>query len=219
MKIVVIGMGYVGLPLALLLSKKNTVIGYDINIKKIKQLKKNIDNTNEVEQKTFNKAKKIFFTNDSTYIKKADFFIIAVPTPIKKNKEPDLRLLKKATILVAKNIKNQSVVILESTVFPGTTEDICAPIINKISKLKYINKNSFKNNIKGFYCGFCPERVNPGDKKHTIDKITKVISGSNQHAIRKINNLPFSALKKLNSIFLTILARQLYFLKLKSWLL
>jgi UDP-N-acetyl-D-glucosamine/UDP-N-acetyl-D-galactosamine dehydrogenase len=197
MKIVVIGMGYVGLPLALLLSKKNTVIGYDINIKKIKQLKKNIDNTNEVEQKTFNKAKKIFFTNDSTYIKNADFFIIAVPTPIKKNKEPDLRLLKKATILVAKNIKNQSVVILESTVFPGTTEDICAPIINKISKLEYINKNSFKNNIKGFYCGFCPERVNPGDKKHTIDKITKVISGSNQHAIRKINNLYKSICKKI----------------------
>ena len=166
MKIVVIGMGYVGLPLALLLSKKNNVIGYDINSKKINQLKKNIDDTNEVEKKNFNKAKKIFFTNDSSYLKNADFFIIAVPTPIKKNKEPDLRLLKKATILVAKNIKSQSVVILESTVFPGTTENICVPIIKRISKLEYINKNSFKNDVKGFYCGFCPERVNPGDKKH-----------------------------------------------------
>ena len=197
MKIVVIGMGYVGLPLALLLSKKNNVIGYDINSKKINQLKRSIDNTNEVEKKIFNKAKKILFTNDTSYLKNSDFFIIAVPTPIKKNKEPDLRLLKKATILVAKNIKNQSVVILESTVFPGTTENICVPIIKKISKLEYINKNSFKNNVKGFYCGFCPERVNPGDKEHTIDKITKVISGSNQNAIKKIKNLYKSVCKKI----------------------
>jgi UDP-N-acetyl-D-glucosamine/UDP-N-acetyl-D-galactosamine dehydrogenase len=197
MKIVVIGMGYVGLPLALLLSKKNNVIGYDINSYKIKRLNKNIDDTNEVNKKTFNAGKKIFFTSDPVYLKNADFFIIAVPTPIKKNKEPDLRLLKKATILVAKNIKNQSVVILESTVFPGTTEDICVPIIKKISKLEYINKDSSINSIMGFYCGFCPERVNPGDKKHTIDKITKVISGSNKHAIRKIKNLYKSICKKI----------------------
>ena len=151
MKIAVIGMGYVGLPLALLLAKKNYVIGYDINSDKIKQLKKNIDHTNEVKKKTFNAAKKIFFTNDPVYSKNADFFIIAVPTPIKKNKEPDLKLLKKATILVARNIKNQSVVILESTVYPGTTESICVPIIKKISKLNYINKDSLKNNTKGFY--------------------------------------------------------------------
>tara|TARA_B110000261_G_scaffold161596_1_gene203342 strand:- start:363 stop:1325 length:963 start_codon:yes stop_codon:yes gene_type:complete len=90
------------------------------------------------------------------------------------------------------------VVILESTVFPGTTETICVPIIKKISKLEYINKDSPKNNIMGFYCGFCPERVNPGDKKHTIDKITKVISGSNKHAIRKIKNLYKSICKKIH---------------------
>ena len=119
MKIVVIGMGYVGLPLALLLSKKNNVIGFDINSYKIKQLNKNIDETNEINKKTFEAGRKILFTNDPVHIKNADFFIIAVPTPIKKNKEPDLRFLKKATILAAKNIKNQSVVILESTVFPG----------------------------------------------------------------------------------------------------
>ena len=107
MKIVVIGMGYVGLPLALLLAKKNTVIGYDVNSNKIKKLNNKIDHTNEVNQKDFNAAKKIFFTNDPVYLKNADFFIIAVPTPIKKNKEPDLRLLKKATSLVARNIKNR----------------------------------------------------------------------------------------------------------------
>ena len=197
MKIVVIGMGYVGLPLALLLSKKNNVIGFDINSYKIKQLNKNIDETNEINKKTFEAGRKILFTNDPVQIKNADFFIIAVPTPIKKNKEPDLRFLKKATILAAKNIKNQSVVILESTVFPGTTEDICVPIIKKISKLKYINKDSYSNNVNGFYCGFCPERVNPGDKKHTIDKITKVISGSNNHAIKKIKNLYKSICKKI----------------------
>lgn len=188
MKIAVIGMGYVGLPLALLLSKKNKVIGYDVNSHKIERLSKNIDDTNEVNIKTFNSGKKIFFTSNPIYLKDADFFIIAVPTPIKKNKEPDLTLLKKATILAAKNIKNQSIVIIESTVFPGTTEDICVPLIKRISKLEYINKN-YTYNKKGFYCGFCPERVNPGDKKHTIDKITKVISGSNNHAIRKIKNL------------------------------
>lgn len=197
LKISVIGLGYVGLPLALLLSKKNLVIGYDNNLKKIKLLKKKIDITKEIKKKVFNQAKNIIFSSNETDLQNSDFFIIAVPTPINKYKKPDLSLLINATKLVAKYIQNKSIVILESTVYPGTTEEICVPILKKISSLEYIDSNKKNLKTNGFYCGYCPERVNPGDKIHTIDKITKVISGSNKLAIRKIKNLYSSICKEV----------------------
>ena len=196
MKVAVIGLGYVGLPLALLLGEKNNVIAYDINKEKIRDLKNKIDVTGEVPKKLFYRAKNIIFTDDYNLLQKLDIYIIAVPTPIDKKNIPDLKLLKNAVYLVAKNIKNQSIVVVESTVYPGTMESICIPILKKISKLEYLDKeHDFKK--KGFYCGFCPERVNPGDKFHTIDKITKVVSGSNQHAVNKIKKLYKTICRKI----------------------
>lgn len=146
LKISVIGLGYVGLPLALLLSKKNLVIGYDNNLKKINLLKKKIDTTKEIKKKFFNQAKNIIFTNNETDLQNSEFFIIAVPTPINEYKKPDLSLLINATKLVAKYIQNKSIVILESTVYPGTTEEICVPILKKISSLEYIESSKKKFN-------------------------------------------------------------------------
>ena len=191
MKVAVIGLGYVGLPLALKLAKKFQVIGFDTNQIRINNLKNKVDSNREFSEINFKNIRNIDFTNKEKNLKNLDFYIIAVPTPIYKNKNPNLNSLISAVKLVAKNIKNQSTVIIESTVYPGVTEEICVPILKKISKLRYLNFDNTRN-IKGFFCGFCPERVNPGDKIHTIDKITKVISGSNNLAIKKIKKLYYS---------------------------
>lgn len=188
MKVAVIGLGYVGLPLSLYLAKKVSVIGFDLNKKKIKSLKNKIDLNKEANVEMFKKAKNIIFSSDEVQLKNQDIYIIAVPTPVDKKNKPDLSLLLLATKTVAKYIKNQSIVIIESTVYPGTTEEICAPLLEKISKLKFLKDNCNSNDI-GFYCGFCPERVNPGDRKHKLSKITKVISGSSGEAIARIKTL------------------------------
>ena len=178
-KIAVIGLGYVGLPLAVEFSKKYKTIGFDLNKKRIDQLKKGLDITNEVERKHI-LNKKLFFTSQEREISKCNTFIVTVPTPIKKNKEPDLKFLKQASKIVGRNLKKDDVVIYESTVYPGVTEDICVPIVEKVSGLK-ININ--------FYCGYSPERINPGDKKHTIDKIVKVTSGSNAEIAELVDSV------------------------------
>lgn len=188
-KVAVIGLGYVGLPLSLLLSKKIEVLGFDLNRKKINNFINSIDVNKEVTTAMFKNAKYIKFSSQEKNLKKYDIFIIAVPTPVNKKNKPDLRNLLSATKLVAKYVKNQSIVILESTVYPGTTEKICAPLIEKISNLKYLNSENSSIMNEGFYCGFCPERINPGDSKHTINKITKVISGSTKQAVEKIKKI------------------------------
>ncbi len=178
----ILGLGYVGLPLADCLSKKFKIVGFDKNRLRISQLKKNIDSTNEIKKK----FKNIYFTSDYRHLKKSNFFIITVPTPINKNKKPDLRLLIQATNIISKVIKKGSVVVLESTVYPGVTEEIIAKKIEKKTKLK-LNKD--------FYVGYSPERINPGDKIHTIDKITKVISASSKKALNQIDFVYSSAIK------------------------
>jgi len=184
--IAIIGLGYVGLPLAIAFGKKYNVLGYDINEKRIKELKKKKDNNLEISKKEFTKSKFIKFSNSEKDLLRCNTFIITVPTPITKNKKPDLRLLIKATKTVAKNIKKKSIIIYESTVYPGTTEEICLPIIEKISKLK-LNSD--------FILGYSPERINPGDKTHTLEKITKVVSASNTIGINKIKKLYQSIIK------------------------
>ena len=184
-KIGIIGLGYVGLPLAVEFSKKYKTIGFDLNKKRIDQLKKGLDITNEVERKHI-LNKKLFFTSQEREISKCNTFIVTVPTPIKKNKEPDLKFLKQASKIVGRNLKKDDVVIYESTVYPGVTEDICVPIVEKVSGLK-ININ--------FYCGYSPERINPGDKKHRITNIKKVTSGSTKESALYIDNLYKSIIK------------------------
>ena len=169
--IAIIGLGYVGLPLAVEFGKKLPTIGFDISKIRINELLKKYDRSNELSKRQIMSSKNLQFVHNSEKISKADIFIITVPTPIKKNKEPNLNPLKSATRTVAKFLKKGSIVIVESTVYPGTTEEICVPILEKISQLKY---------KKHFFCGYSPERINPGDKKRTLTKIKKVISGSDK---------------------------------------
>ena len=170
----VIGLGYVGTPLALSLGRFFKVVGFDLNKKRISQLKNKDDITNETTLSEFIKAKKISFTNEVKDLKKCNIFIITVPSPVTKTNKPDFYYLKKASSLVAKVMKRKSIVIYESTVYPGATEEQCVPVIEKVSKLKY---------NKDFFCGYSPERINPGDKKHKLEKIPKIVSASNKKTL------------------------------------
>ncbi len=179
-QVAVIGLGYVGLPLAVALSKKHSVIGYDINSKRIKSLKKFEDKTGEITSSQLKNCKNIQFTNLRNHLENCNTFIITVPTPINNSKTPDLSLLNSASTFVANILKKGDLVIYESTVYPGCTEEYCVPILEEVSGLKY--------NID-FYCGYSPERINPGDKIHTVTKIQKVISGSNDYALARVESI------------------------------
>ncbi len=180
LKLAIIGLGYVGLPLAVEFSKKRQVIGFDIQTKRIKELKIGIDKTNEVTKKDLKKSKKLFLTNNKKDLRIANCFIIAVPTPINNFKKPDLKPLLDASKMVGKILKKNDIVIYESTVYPGCTEEKCVPILEKFSNLKFNND---------FFCGYSPERSNPGDKKNKISNIKKVTSGSNKKIALIIDGL------------------------------
>ena len=185
-KIAIIGLGYVGLPLALAFSKKFKVLGFDVNEERVETLKNGLDLNKEFSHQSLKKNKNLKFSNHKEDLNEQHIYIITAPTPLKKNNLPDLNPLIKATKLVAKYMKKNSIVIIESTVYPGTTEEICIPIIEKYSKLK-LNKS--------FFCGYSPERINPGDKKRTISNITKVVSASNKSTLKKITILYKSIIK------------------------
>ena len=174
----IIGMGYVGLPLASEFAKKRNVIGFDLNKNKVLQILK----------------KKIRFkvTTNMKLLKNCKTIIVAVPTPINKSKKPNLKLLKKACIDIGKNISRDTLVVFESTVYPGCTEEFCMPLISKLSRLK-INKDIF--------FGYSPERINPGDKKHSLLKINKLVSGSKKQTTSRIKNLYEEILR--NKVFVT----------------
>ncbi len=181
LKIAIIGLGYVGLPLATAFSSKFKVIGYDKDKSRIRELQKFKDRTNEVEKKKLLRFKKnLKYTNTFNDIKKCNFFILTVPTPITKKNRPDLESIINVAKKLALIISKGSFIVLESTVYPGVTENILGKIIEKKSKLK-INKD--------FYLGYSPERINPGDKIHTIENITKVVSASNKYSEKIIYNV------------------------------
>ena len=165
----VVGLGYVGLPLANAFSKHLKVIGFDVDEEKIRNLGNN-NNTKE----------NIEFTADPSKIKEADFILICVPTPVTKSKEPDLRYVKSAAEIVGKNLKRGAVVVLESTVYPGITEEIVKPILEKESKMKC---------GIDFYIGYSPERINPGDEAHALDKITKIVAGMDDKTTKTLAEL------------------------------
>jgi UDP-N-acetyl-D-galactosamine dehydrogenase len=166
-KIAVIGLGYVGLPLAVSLARSYEVIGFDIKKKRIEELQEGHDSTGEVEPEKL-KSSKIHVTMDAQDIKGCDIYIVTVPTPITDDYEPDLKPLEMASHTVGKIMGSSSIVVYESTVYPGVTEDVCCPILEKESGLKA---------GKDFFLGYSPERMNPGDKKHTVETITKVVAG------------------------------------------
>jgi UDP-N-acetyl-D-galactosamine dehydrogenase len=166
-KLAVIGLGYVGLPIALEFARTLSVIGFDINAKRIELMKQGIDPSSELESEAF-KDRDITFTNSLDVLREATFFIVAVPTPVDEHNVPDLTPVKKASETIGKVIKKGDYVVFESTVYPGCTEEDCLPIIEQLSGLRF--KEDFK-------LGYSPERINPGDKKHTIRSIIKVVSG------------------------------------------
>ncbi|MFC5541899.1 nucleotide sugar dehydrogenase [Ureibacillus suwonensis] len=176
-KISVIGLGYVGLPLAIELAKVYDVIGFDINQSKIQKYLDGIDVTGEVGNEAV-KQTAIRFTSDEKDLKACKFHIVAVPTPIHSDKTPDLNPIIRASETVGRNLAKGSIVVYESTVYPGTTEEICVPILEKVSGLAY---------GKDFKVGYSPERINPGDKIHTLTNITKVVSGSDPAALQEIS--------------------------------
>jgi UDP-N-acetyl-D-glucosamine/UDP-N-acetyl-D-galactosamine dehydrogenase len=178
-KLAVIGLGYVGLPIALEFAKKISVIGFDINQKRIDLMKQGIDPSNELEPEAF-EGTDICFTTSLEELKQAKFFIVAVPTPVDEHNVPDLTPVKKASETIGKVIKKGDYVVFESTVYPGCTEEDCLPIIEKISGLK---------NIVDFKLGYSPERINPGDKKHTLSSIIKVVSGCDQESLDVISKV------------------------------
>jgi UDP-N-acetyl-D-glucosamine/UDP-N-acetyl-D-galactosamine dehydrogenase len=175
-KLAVIGLGYVGLPIALAFAKKISVIGFDINEKRIGMMKQGVDPSNELEAAAFEGAD-ISFTNSLEELRQAKFFIVAVPTPVDEHNVPDLTPVKKASETIGRVIKKGDYVVFESTVYPGCTEEDCLPIIEKISGLK---------NITDFKLGYSPERINPGDKKHTLSSIIKVVSGCDAESADEI---------------------------------
>jgi UDP-N-acetyl-D-galactosamine dehydrogenase len=187
-KIAIIGLGYVGLPLARLFATKYSVVGFDINSERILELMSGVDSTLEVDNDTLkavlvedvSDAKGLFCTNSLENIKECNYYIITVPTPIDKNNRPVLTPLIKASETVGNVLEKGDIVIYESTVYPGATEEDCIPVLERISGLKY--------NVD-FFAGYSPERINPGDKEHTVEKILKVTSGSTPEIGKKVDEL------------------------------
>jgi UDP-N-acetyl-D-glucosamine/UDP-N-acetyl-D-galactosamine dehydrogenase len=179
-KIGVIGLGYVGLPLAVQFSTKFNVIGYDIDERRISRLRSGIDDTREISDEKLAGCSQLYFSTDKEDLKGCNILIITVPTPIDQFKNPDLKPLLTATELAASVLNQGDIVIYESTVYPGCTEEECVPILEKLSGLTY---------NQGFYCGYSPERINPGDKQHTIEKIIKVTSGSTPEIAEIVDQL------------------------------
>ncbi|SNB28752.1 UDP-glucose/GDP-mannose dehydrogenase family protein [Flavobacterium psychrophilum] len=188
MKIAVIGLGYVGLPLARLFATKYDVVGFDINTKRVSELHSGLDSTLEVSQELLQSVLKtkntntegLFCSTNIDDIKDCNHYIVTVPTPVDKNNKPDLTPLYKSSETVGQVLKKGDIVIYESTVYPGVTEEECVPVLEKTSGLKF--------NID-FFAGYSPERINPGDKEHTVDKILKVTSGSTPEIGEKVNEL------------------------------
>src|SRR5690625_1978727 len=172
-KIAVVGLGYVGLPVAVEFGKKQPVIGFDINEDRIKDLQNNIDFTREVEQTDLEQAD-MTFTSDPEKLSEADFIIVAVPTPITENKQPDLTPLLKASETVGKHMSKGTIIVFESTVYPGATEEDCVPVLEKHSNLV---------NGEDFFVGYSPERINTGDKINTFKTITKIVSGQTEEVL------------------------------------
>ena len=187
-KIAIIGLGYVGMPLAAAFSSKFKVFGFDLNSTRINELKSGFDRTLELDESAMKKVLEngMSFSSELDSIKEANFFIVTVPTPIDEHKNPDLSPLKGASTSVAKVLKKGDIVVFESTVYPGASEEFCVPILESISGLRL---------GVDFEIGYSPERINPGDKEHTVTKITKIVSGSSPKALKTIKEVYSSVIE------------------------
>ncbi len=179
-KIAVIGLGYVGLPLAVEFGKKRAVVGFDIDSRRIAELRQGHDRTEEVDEQELAEAKHLTYTDNLEDIRDCQYYIVTVPTPIDEHKKPDLTPLEKASTALSKVLKKGDIVIYESTVYPGCTEEVCVPLLEQGSGLVF---NS------DFFCGYSPERINPGDKEHRVANIKKVTSGSTPEVAEEVDQL------------------------------
>ncbi len=177
-RIAVIGLGYVGLPLAVEFARRYPVIGFDINPERVKELTRGRDSTREVSSEELRSARHLKFTTSVRQLRRANFFIVTVPTPVDEFKRPDLRPLESASATVGRVLKRGDLVVYESTVYPGATEEICVPILERMSGLRY---------NRDFFVGYSPERINPGDKEHRLVNIVKVTSGSTPEAAARVD--------------------------------
>jgi len=193
LKLAIIGLGYVGLPLALEFGRARTVVGFDINQVRVDELKSGWDRTLEADSDDLVSAKFLSFTMDVEDLRACNCFIVTVPTPIDKQKQPDLTPLIRASETIGQVLKAGDIVIYESTVYPGATEEKCVPVLERISGLTYIDSSIDQAKIElrksGFYCGYSPERINPGDKEHRIGTIKKITSGSTSEVADVIDEL------------------------------
>ena len=178
-KLSLVGLGYVGMPIAVAFARKIQVVGFDLNAKKIELYKSGVDPTNEVGNDVI-KETKVDFTADPSKLKEAKFHIVAVPTPVNPDHTPDLTPVEGASRILGQNLTKGSIVVFESTVYPGVTEDICVPILEKESGLKC---------GVDFKIGYSPERINPGDKVHRLETITKIVSGMDAETLEEIANV------------------------------
>ena len=176
-KIAVIGLGYVGLPVALSFGRKLPTVGFDIRQRRIDELKKGHDDTLEVTGEQLSSATKLEMTADPSRLSECTFYIVAVPTPIDHNNRPDLGPMISASKTIAPHLKKGDIVVYESTVYPGVTEEVCGPILDQLSNLK---------NGQDFFLGYSPERINPGDKEHTFEKIVKVVAGQTPESLERV---------------------------------
>ena len=179
-KIAVIGLGYVGLPLAVEFGKKFDTVGFDVKKERLAMLRQGVDNTLETTTENLLAAKKLRYTDDPAELTDRDIFIVTVPTPVDCHNRPDLTPLYKASETIGKVLKPGSIVIYESTVYPGCTEEECVPVLEKFSGMKF---------NQDFYCGYSPERINPGDKQHTLLNTTKITSGSTPEVAEVVDAL------------------------------
>src|SRR5512143_247336 len=175
-KVAIVGLGYVGLPIAVAFGKQHRVIGFDINTSKIEELREGFDRTGEVSTADL-MASQVEYTAEPNDLKKADFIIVAVPTPINEALQPDLKALRVSSELIGKNMLPGTIVVYESTVYPGVTEEVCLPILEEASGLKA---------GVDFKVGYSPERINPGDKEHTLEKIVKVVSAQDEESLEVV---------------------------------
>jgi UDP-N-acetyl-D-galactosamine dehydrogenase len=176
----VVGLGYVGLPVAVAFGKARPTVGYDLSSKKVRNLKRHEDVTGEVSAEELREAHLLDVTDDPAEIKRADFIIVAVPTPVNAARQPDLSPLESASRIVGKHMKPGATVVFESTVYPGATEEVCVPILERCSGMRW---------KQDFHVGYSPERINPGDKQHSFTKILKVVSGDDEATLHKVADL------------------------------
>ncbi len=182
----VVGLGYVGLPLAVAFGKHRPTVGYDLSRKKIENLQHRVDATGELSATELEEARFLRVTQDPVELEHAEFIIVAVPTPINAARQPDLGPLESASVTVGKYLKRGATVIYESTVYPGATEEVCVPILEKMSGMRW---------RQDFHVGYSPERINPGDREHSFASIVKVVSGDDPETLEKVADLYASVVK------------------------